>query len=84
MKNPPSKEELRIVLNGVGITPLELIRKREKVFKELELSKNDVRSAEEWIDIMVKYPVLIERPILIYNNKIALGRPIEELSKILL
>ena len=63
--------------------PLDLIRTHEKRFKELNLSVHDSRASEEWITIMVNNPVLIERPILIYNNKVALGRPPERLLDIL-
>ena len=83
LKNPPTKEELRSLINGLNIHPLQLIRTQEKIFKELNLSKKDKRSDNEWIDIMVQNPILIERPILLYNGKVALGRPPENLLNIL-
>jgi arsenate reductase len=59
------------------------MRTQEKIFKELKLSKKDDRSDDEWIEIMVSNPILIERPILVYNKQAALGRPPEDLLMIL-
>jgi len=83
LKDPPSKEQLKYILNGFGKKPLDLIRKQEKVFKELNLSKKDMKSDDEWIDIMVSNPILIERPLLIYKKKVALGRPPENILTII-
>ena len=83
LQNPPSEEELIFILDGLGVKPLQLIRTQEKVFKELNLSKKDKRSDEEWIDIMVRNPILIERPVFIFNRRVALGCPPENLLKII-
>jgi len=83
LKTPPDKTQLKIILEGLGKKPLEIMRTQEKVFKELNLSKKDLRSDEEWIDIMIANPILIERPIFIFNNKVALGRPPENILSIL-
>ena len=83
LKEPPTKEQLQSILKNLGKKPLEVMRTQEKVFKELKLSKKDDRSDDEWIEIMVNNPILIERPILVYNSRAALGRPPEDLLKIL-
>ena len=83
LKDPPTREQLKNILDGLGKKPLEIMRTQEKVFKELNLSKKDLKSNDEWIDIMIKNPILIERPIFIYNNKVALGRPPENVLNIL-
>jgi len=83
LKEPPTKEQLQSILNSLGKKPLEMMRTQEKIFKELKLSKKDDRSDDEWIEIMVSNPILIERPILVYNKQAALGRPPEDLLKIL-
>jgi arsenate reductase len=83
LKDTPSKEQLISILKSLNKKPLDLMRTQEKIFKELNLSKKDERSEDEWIDIMVRNPILIERPIFIYNNKAALGRPPEDLLKII-
>jgi len=77
LKDPPSKEQLKYILNGLGKKPLDLIRKQEKVFKELNLSKKDMKSDDEWIDIMVSNPILIERPLLIYKKRLRWEDPLK-------
>lgn len=81
LKNAPSKEELMSIISMLGIEPLALIRKGESVFKEefkgKELTDN------EWIDAMIKHPILIERPIVVKGNKAAIGRPPERILDIL-
>lgn len=83
LNHPPDKQQLKMILKGLGKKPLEIMRTQEKVFKELKLSKKDERADDEWIDIMINNPKLIERPILIYENKVALGRPPESILEIL-
>lgn len=83
LKDPPTREQFKNILDGLGKKPLEIMRTQEKVFKELNLSKKDLKSNDEWIDIMIKNPILIERPIFIYKNKVALGRPPENVLDIL-
>jgi arsenate reductase len=60
----------------LNIKPFELIRQKEKYFKEKlqGLKLND----HEWIREMIENPVLIERPILIKGNKAIIGRPMEK------
>ena len=83
LKDPPSTEQLTFILKGLNMHPLELMRTQEKVFKQLGLSRKDTRSDKEWIDIMISNPILIERPIFIYNGKVALGRPPESVLNII-
>ncbi len=81
LKTPVTKEELIDILAKLGIPAKDLIRKGEAAFKEnfkgLELS------AEQWIDAMVKYPKLIERPIIVKGDKAVIGRPIENVIDLL-
>jgi arsenate reductase len=58
------------------------MRKREQEYKDNNLADPDL-SDDELINAMLKYPKLIERPIVLTNNKAALGRPPEDVLKIL-
>ncbi len=77
----PSKNELKEILKKLGMKAEEIIRKGENDFKENFKGKN--LSEEEWIEAMIKYPKLIERPIIIKGNKAVLGRPPENVKELL-
>lgn len=83
LKTPPSVAKLDALLKAMDKEPLEVIRTKEAVFKELGLSKSDQRPRQEWLKLMVKHPVLIERPIVVKGNKAAMGRPPENVLGIL-
>lgn len=82
LENPPSEKELRQILTLLGIKPVELVRKGEPLFKELELSDKKL-SDQQWIQLLVEHPKLIERPIVVHNGKAAIGRPTEKIKSIL-
>jgi len=81
MDTPPSKEELKAVLKMLGMTPRELMRTKEDVYKELNLK--EVNDDEKLIEAMVENPKLIERPIVIKEGKAVIGRPIEKVVELL-
>lgn len=81
LKNPPTIEELKKLIDMLGIKPEQLIRKGESEFKENFKGKK--MTDDEWIEAMVAYPKLIERPIVIDGDKAVLGRPPENVLKIL-
>ncbi len=83
LNEAPTAEKLKQILGMLGKSPIEVIRTGEALFNELGLTKNDERSDDEWIDIMVSNPKLIERPIVVNGNKAALGRPPEDVEAIL-
>ena len=77
----PSEKELTDIINLLGITPIQLVRKTEKIWKEKFKGKE--LSDEEIIKAMVENPKLIERPIVINNNKAVIGRPPEDILTII-
>ena len=83
LKTPPSVAELALLCEQLGMHPLALCRTKEPMFKELGLSNDDNRSEAEWLKIMVEHPILIERPIVVYKNRVAVGRPPENVLSIL-
>ena len=82
LKNPPTVEKLKEILSLLGVSPRDLIRKKEDEYKELDLA-NSRLSDEDLIGFMVKNPNLIERPIVLANGKAALGRLPEQVLYIL-
>jgi arsenate reductase len=83
LENPPNKSELESICEMLAVEPFAIIRTGEALFKELLLNKQDQRSRQEWIEIMVSNPKLIERPIVIYQNKAVIARPPEKVMEIL-
>ncbi len=77
----PSKEELKEIIVLLGISPIELVRKNEKIWKESFKGKE--LSDDQIIKAMIDNPKLIERPIVINGSKAVIGRPPENINTIL-
>ncbi|MGZ8947513.1 MAG: arsenate reductase (glutaredoxin) [Methylococcaceae bacterium] len=82
LKTPPSAEELNDILQKLGIEPRDLMRKKEAAYKESGLDDQSL-DRQALINGMVNNPILIERPIVVANNKAAIGRPPEAVLAIL-
>jgi len=81
LETPPNKAQLEELIKKLNIKPFELIRKGEKIYTENY--KGKALSDSEWINVMVKNPILIERPILASGNKAVIARPTEKIKEIL-
>jgi arsenate reductase len=81
-EEPLSKKTLTQLVKSLGIPPRDLLRKNEKIYKELGLSKKEL-SDTQIIDLMVKHPDLLQRPIVIKGDEVVLARPAEEIEKFL-
>jgi arsenate reductase len=77
----PSKEELTKIIRLLDISPLQLVRKNDKIWKE-NFKGKELTDAEIII-AMVQNPKLIERPIIINNKKAVIGRPSESILTII-
>ncbi|MGF2736783.1 arsenate reductase (glutaredoxin) [Marinobacter sp. DUT-1] len=82
LETPPTAEELGNILDMLGCEPRELMRTKETEYRELGLDNPEL-SREQLLQAMSGHPKLIERPIVIRNNKAALGRPPENVLTIL-
>ena len=72
-KDPFTETELKKIIKMTGKKPKELLRKRDKTYKEMNLEQNK-KTDSEIIKLMVKYPGLILRPIIILKNKAVVGK----------
>ena len=77
-----SEADLRVLLKKLGLNAREILRKDEPVAKRLGIGKKDF-SDEELIAFMVKHPDLIQRPIVVRGDQAVLGRPPENVEKLL-
>ena len=75
LENVPTKEQIKAVLKKLNMKASQILRTGEDIYKELNL--NQIEDENELIDIMVKNPILIERPIIIRGADAVIARPIE-------
>jgi arsenate reductase len=75
LKNIPTKKEIKNILDKLGLKAFDIVRKKEAVY--LEKFKNKTFTDEEWIQLLIENPILIERPIIIDGYKAIIGRPPE-------
>ncbi|MBX2990834.1 MAG: arsenate reductase (glutaredoxin) [Bacteroidetes bacterium] len=80
--DPIPKKRLKELIAKIEITPRELLRTKEPVYKELNLAGKKASDAE-LIDLMAKHPDLIQRPIVENGSKAILARPAEKIREIL-
>lgn len=81
LKVPPTAKELKSILAKLGMKAEQLVRKGEDIYKEK--FKGKTLSESQWIEALVKNPVLIERPIVVRGEKAVLGRPPENVKSLL-
>lgn len=80
--NPLSKSELKDLLKLLGMKAESIVRKGEEIYKTE--FKNKTLSEDEWIDVLVTYPKLIERPIIVNGGKAIIGRNEVKLKEFLM
>ncbi|MGX6511186.1 arsenate reductase (glutaredoxin) [Rhodococcus sp. SJ-2] len=80
LDTPPSRDGLRKLLDDAGLRPSEAIRKKESLYKELNLAE---ASEEELLVAMADNPILIERPLVVTDKGTVLARPVDKVRDIL-
>ena len=81
IKNNLSSEQIRNILKKLQLKPIELVRKNEAIWKEKYKGKEF--TDEQLIKILSNEPKLIERPIIVYEKLAVIGRPAENIDKLL-
>ena len=82
LKDVPSKEALRQIINILEIKPRDLLRKGEAAYKENNLRREDL-TEDDLIQFMVDNPILIERPIVYDDKRAIIGRPPDNVLKLI-
>ena len=80
--DPISKTKLKELLRKMKMSPRELLRTKEETYRKLRLGERDLTD-DEIVDLMVKHPDLIQRPIVEKGSRAILARPAERLKEIL-
>lgn len=81
LNEPLSKDELKELIEKLGIAPIELVRQKENIWKENY--KDRELTDDEIVATLSEHPVLIERPIVVNGNKAVIARPAEKVKEIL-
>jgi arsenate reductase len=81
LEDVPTFDELKEIIKKLGIKPIELVRRKEKIWTEN--FKDKPLSDDEIINAMISNPILIERPIVINRDKAIIARPLEKVTAIL-
>ncbi|WP_373058741.1 arsenate reductase (glutaredoxin) [Zunongwangia sp. H14] len=81
LKVPLTEEEISALIEKLNISPIQLVRKNEKIWKENYKDKD--LSDRELIAIMAKNPRLIQRPVVENQEKAVIGRPPSTIEEIL-
>lgn len=82
LKTPPDAAEIRRILDGLGLEPRGLMRRKEPVYRELGLDGGGL-GRDDLVAAMAAHPVLIERPVVEHAGRFALGRPPENVLGVL-
>jgi arsenate reductase len=81
-ETPLEAKELEGLISRLGIPVRDLLRKDEQVYRDLKVGERQISDAE-LVDLMVKHPDLIQRPIIVRGNRAILGRPPETVERVL-
>ena len=81
-EQPITKAQLKGLLKKAGLTPKDILRTKEEIYKELGLAKKTL-SGDEWLDLMIAHPDLIQRPIVAKGEQVILARPAESVKELL-
>ena len=81
LKTPPTRAELKALLQKLGLKPEQVVRTGEEIYREKYRGRqlND----EQWLDALAEHPILLERPIVVRGGRAVLGRPPEKVLEIL-
>jgi arsenate reductase len=80
LERPLAASELKKLLRSAGLKPHDVARKNEAVYRESVAGKD--LSDAQLLELMVKHPELIQRPIVVRGEKAVLARPVARLSEL--
>jgi arsenate reductase len=72
-KHPVTEEQLSELIAKLGIRPVQLVRTKEEIYKTKFADRK--MTPKQWVKAMIKYPELMERPIVVKGNRAVIGRP---------
>lgn len=82
LETPPTPSDLRLILLKLDLSPRDIMRTNEKLYKELELN-DPALSEDALITVLCAHPILIERPIVVNGDQAKLARPADTIKEIM-
>lgn len=83
LKNDFSSEDIKDIMKKLGISDVRgMLRSKEKEYKELDIA-NESKTQDEIIELVVANPKLVERPIVIKEDRAVIGRPLENVKELI-
>lgn len=83
LKEPPTADTLDALCRAMGKEPREIVRTKDAKFKELNVDESELTNRNKCLKLMAANPEIIERPIVVFEGNVVLGRPPENLQEIL-
>lgn len=80
LKEPPTFSELKDLLKKLKMRPKDIVRTKEETFAKLTI---DLENDEAVLKALVEHPILMERPIVVKDERAAIGRPLENVIRLL-
>ena len=81
LQTPPTTTELRTIIAALGIKPEQLVRRGEDIYKAKYAGRT--LTDAQWIEAMIRDPILIERPVVVCGERAVIGRPPENVKQLL-
>jgi arsenate reductase (glutaredoxin) len=76
-----TKSQLKTLLKKAGLSPRDVLRTKEEIYKELGLAKKSL-SDDEYLELMIQYPDLLQRPIVEKGEQVILARPADSVKEL--
>lgn len=83
LKDPPGRRRILVLCQKLGLSPRDITRTKETIYKELDLANQPDLSDDAWAVVLSRYPKLIERPIVVCGEKAIIGRPPENVLQLI-
>ena len=81
-ETPFTKTQLKRLLHKAGLQAKDVLRTKEDIYKSLNLAKKEL-SEDEWLDLMIAHPDLVQRPIVEKGDDVILARPADTVKSLL-
>jgi arsenate reductase len=83
LDTPPDRATLERILDAIDDEPIALVRTGDQKFKDAGYTKADVATRAQVIDVLLKHPEVMERPVVFVGNRAVIARPSERVLELL-